>query len=118
MARKPQTYIKVWGFWPRSCWSRPVDLVGPYSKRQDLADQLRRVLDRLGRPHLETAREPECSVRTTAKAATPHRVADRLGEEAVRELIEAFQTGTPKWQLAERYGVSLSSVKRLIRDVK
>jgi hypothetical protein len=92
-----------------------VGLVGTYSKRQDLADQLRRVLDRLGRAHQEPVGDPELSVRTTAKADQPHRVVDRLGEQAVRELIEAFHAGTPTWRLAERYGISLSSVKRLLR---
>lgn len=100
----------------RPRWSVAVDLVGAYSKRQDLADQLRRVLDRLGRAHQEPAEDPRESVRTTAKAAEPHRVVDRLGEQAVRELVEAFEAGTSKWRLSEQYGISLSSVKRLIRN--
>lgn len=95
-----------------------MDLVGPYSKRQDLADQLRRVLDRLGRAHQEPAQDPERSVRTTAKAAVPHRVLDRLGEQAVHELVEAFRAGTPQWRLAERYEISLSSVKRMLREMR
>ena len=98
------------------CWWEGVDLVGTYSKRQDLADQLRRVLDRLGRAHEGPVEDPEHSVRTTAKAAEPHRVADRLGQRAVRELVEAFDAGTSKWRLAEQYGISLSSVKRLLRE--
>jgi hypothetical protein len=55
-------------------------------------------------------------VRTTAKADHPRRVVDRLGEQAVRELVEAFHAGTSKWRLAERYGISVSSVKRIIRN--
>jgi hypothetical protein len=43
------------------------------------------------------------------------RVRDRLSEAQVRQLVEAFQAGTPKHELAERYGISLSSVKRLLR---
>jgi hypothetical protein len=66
--------------------------------------------------HHEPAGDPEHSVRTTAKATEPHRILDRLGEEAVSELIEAFRAGTPKWRLAEQYGISLSSVKRLVRN--
>lgn len=31
----------------------------------------------------------------------PHRVVDRLGEDAVRELVDTFQAGTPKWRLAD-----------------
>ena len=40
------------------------------------------------------------------------RVVDRLGDEAVAELMAAFVAGATREVLAERYGVSLSSVKR------
>jgi hypothetical protein len=43
------------------------------------------------------------------------RVRDRLSEADVRELVEAFRTGTTKHELVERYGISLSSVKRVLR---
>jgi AraC-like DNA-binding protein len=99
-----------------TCVEPAVDLVGTYSKRQDLADQLRRVLDRLGRAHQERAEDPEESVRTTAKAAEPHRVVDRLGEQAVQQMIEERRAGVELRELAERYGISLSSVKRLLRS--
>jgi transposase len=33
----------------------------------------------------------------------------------MRLLVQAFESGTPKWKLAEQYGVSESSVKRLVR---
>ena len=92
-----------------------MDLVGAYSKRQDLADQLRRVLDRLGRAHQGTVEDPEHSVRTTAKAAVPHRVVDRLGEQAVRRMIEERQAGVEVRELATQYGISESSVKRAMR---
>lgn len=93
-----------------------MDLVGAYSKRQDLADQLRRALDRLGRAHQEPVEEPPQSVRTTAKAAVPHRVVDRLGEEVVQEMIEERQAGAELRELAARYGISVSSVKRILKS--
>jgi DNA invertase Pin-like site-specific DNA recombinase len=43
------------------------------------------------------------------------RVRDRLSEAEVRQLVKAFQAGTTKHELAERYGISLSSVKRVLR---
>jgi hypothetical protein len=95
-----------------------VELVGTYSKRQDLADQLRRAVHQLERSSQEAVKDPHRSVRTTAKADEPWRVVDRLGEETVRELVEAFQAGTPKWRLAAEYEISLSSVKRLVRTVR
>lgn len=39
---------------------------------------------------------------------------DRLGEQAVRELIEERQAGMELRELAARYRISLSSVKRLL----
>jgi hypothetical protein len=38
------------------------------------------------------------------------------GRAAVRELMEAFHIGMP-WRLAGRYGISLSSVKRVLRSI-
>ena len=48
----------------------------------------------------------------------PRRVVDRLGENAVREMIEARQAGAKLLELAEQYGISESSVKRLLREPK
>jgi hypothetical protein len=45
----------------------------------------------------------------------PRRVVDRLGEETVRKLVEARRAGTKLWGLVERYEVSESSLKRLLR---
>ena len=43
-------------------------------------------------------------------------VSDRLSTEDIETLLQAFRAGTPKWQLAEMYGISLTSVKRLVRQ--
>ena len=43
------------------------------------------------------------------------RLVDRLGEQIIRELLLDSGMGTPQRRLAERYGISLSSVKRLTR---
>lgn len=107
--------LRAPGAYSAGLTSSCLDLVGTYSKRQDLADQLRLVLDRLGRAHQEPAEDLKESVRTTAKAAEPHRVVDRLGEQAVRQLIEERQAGVELCELAARYGISLSSVKRIVR---
>jgi DNA-binding Lrp family transcriptional regulator len=46
-------------------------------------------------------------------------VADRgpAGQDDVEQLVVAFPVGTPKRELAERYGIRESSVKRLIRQL-
>ena len=42
-------------------------------------------------------------------------VADRLGEQSIRELIADRRAGATKGELVERYGISMSSVKRLLK---
>jgi DNA-binding GntR family transcriptional regulator len=43
------------------------------------------------------------------------RLVDRLGEQIIRELLRDSDSGATQRSLAERYGISLSSVKRLLR---
>jgi DNA-directed RNA polymerase specialized sigma24 family protein len=45
----------------------------------------------------------------------PLRVIDRLSADAEQAIVDAFMAGTPKWELAERYDLSLSSIKRLLK---
>jgi DNA-directed RNA polymerase specialized sigma24 family protein len=45
----------------------------------------------------------------------PFRVTDRLTTEAEQTLVAGFMAGTSKRELAEQYGISESSVKRLLR---
>jgi hypothetical protein len=45
----------------------------------------------------------------------PRRVVDRLGDEVVCELVEARRAGAKLRELVERYEVSESSLKRLLR---
>jgi DNA-binding Lrp family transcriptional regulator len=56
------------------------------------------------RPHIG-------SVAGTASLA----LVDRLGEQIIRELLRDSRTGTTHRALAEHYGISLSSVKRVLR---
>lgn len=43
------------------------------------------------------------------------RLVDRLGEQGVRDLLTDRRSGIRLSELAERYGISLSSVKRTIK---
>jgi hypothetical protein len=40
---------------------------------------------------------------------------DRLGEQIIRELLADRRSGATKRELVERYGISMSSVKRILR---
>jgi hypothetical protein len=44
------------------------------------------------------------------------RVRDKLSDEDVHALIKAFSLGTPKHVLADRYSISVGSVKRLLQQ--
>jgi hypothetical protein len=43
------------------------------------------------------------------------KLVDRLGELIIRQLVEDRQGGVATRELVERYGISLSSVKRILR---
>jgi hypothetical protein len=43
------------------------------------------------------------------------RLVDRLGEQDIRKLVADRRAGATMRALAERHGISLSSVKRLVR---
>jgi len=59
------------------------------------------------------------------KSSTSHRrppkrwrVVDRLGEQIILELLRDSRAGIPQRELAERYGISVSSVKRFVAIAK
>ncbi|WP_163513579.1 helix-turn-helix domain-containing protein [Fodinicola acaciae] len=91
-----------------------VELVGAYSNHPDLANTLVSTAQQL---HEAQARQgmDAPTVSSTGRSPQLWRVADRLNEDEIRLLIAAFMAGTPKVQLAKQYGISLSSVKRLLR---
>ena len=98
-----------------SGWSNAAmaDLTWTYSNRLDLADLLRRTQRWVSKDRRGPAQDPRPGVRARSASGVPRRVVDRLGEDAVREMIEARRAGAKLRDLAERYGISESSVKRL-----
>jgi hypothetical protein len=92
-----------------------VDLIGTYSNHRNRADLLKRTRRWLSEGRQTAFQDPKVSVRSTPKAVVPRRVADRLGDEVVRELVEARRAGAKLRELVERYEVSESSLKRLLR---
>jgi DNA-binding GntR family transcriptional regulator len=45
----------------------------------------------------------------------PWRLVDRLGEQTIQEMLHDSHSGATQRRLAERYGISLTSVKRALR---
>jgi hypothetical protein len=89
-----------------------VEAIRTYSNHGDRADQLRRARRWLSEDPQEPAGDRQVSVRAKPNSVIPRRVVDRLGEDVVREMIEARQAGMQVKEVAQRYGVSESSVKR------
>jgi hypothetical protein len=46
----------------------------------------------------------------------PWRAIDRLGEDQIQSLIESFQSGATVRELTERYPLSRTAIKKLLRD--
>lgn len=64
---------------------------------------------------------PTSQLQATTKGITTYharawRVRDRLSEQDIADLITAFNAGTPKHELAKRYGIGMKSVKLLLRE--
>jgi len=55
------------------------------------------------------------SVRSADGTRVQQRVMDRLGEAGVRRLASEFRAGVTTRELAERYAMSQSTVKRILR---
>lgn len=55
------------------------------------------------------------SVRSAEGARVQQRVMDRLGEAELCRLVSEFRAGVTKRELAERYAMSESTVKRIPR---
>jgi hypothetical protein len=90
-----------------------VELTWTYSNQKDLADMLRRARMWLSEDHRGPVQDRQVSVRARPNSTAPRRVAVRLGEAAVLEIIEARRAGEKLRDVASRYGISESSVKIL-----
>jgi hypothetical protein len=78
-----------------------VDPVRAYSNRLDLRDELG--IERFQRGgSAESSDDGSPSVRSSGRSERQWRVNDRLGEEALGDLVEQFRAGTSKRELAER----------------
>jgi predicted DNA binding protein len=58
---------------------------------------------------------PARSVKTIVRERGTRRLSNRLTDEQVRELVAAFESGSTRMELAERYGIGRTSVAKLLR---
>jgi hypothetical protein len=95
-----------------------VELLRRYSNRPELIKPLRAVLKRVrahdGGTDANSGRgEPS---RTIASPSEPWRLRDRLSEEQVEQLIAEYHAGATIMDVAARYGLGTTTVKRLLRQ--
>ena len=87
-----------------------VELVRRYSNRADLQERLAYARSRVGQ---DGAQEPESS--NTAWGRAPGMRRNRLTDDDIERLIAEFLAGTTKRVLSDRYAVSLTTVKNILR---
>jgi hypothetical protein len=87
-----------------------VEVMSRYSNRPDLLGPLLDLLRRIA----EGDREDEPGG-VESREGGSLRPSDRLSEADVCEIMARFGAGTAKHKLAAEYGISLSTVKRLLR---
>ncbi len=80
--------------------------MGRYSRHEPVLEALRVVRTRLATQRL---RRP-----ASTAATTRHKLAQRLQPETVTQLVTDYEGGSPTRALAERYEVSITSVKMLL----
>lgn len=88
-----------------------MELLSRYSNRQAQIEGMEDVLCRIAQGDQTTLAGGD---HLHSRART-WRVEDRLSAEQLDQLVAMFTAGTPKTVLAERFNISLSSVKRLLR---
>ena len=90
-----------------------VELCRRYSNRQDLVNPLVNVLEKIknGAPD---PRDDLVPVNGTQPGVW--RITDRLSPSDIESLVESYRSGSTMNAVAERYGVSVATVKRLARE--
>jgi hypothetical protein len=81
-----------------------------YSNRPDLLEQLRRVATILtddGEAGVDVESTTESVIRS-------RRLRDRFSSEDLQAMISLYRVGTTAREVAEKFGISLRSVKRLL----
>jgi hypothetical protein len=98
---------------PEQSWEDVVGVLARYSNREDLANALSDLLQRLERATPGTERQPR------QVAARPHvrrPVRYRLTEADMGRLVELYRSGATGKELAAQFGIGLSSAKRLLHE--
>lgn len=88
-------------------------MAGHYSNRPDLLQQLRKVAAILS----DGSQDDGAGTKgTTERVIRSRRLRDRFSPEDLQAMIDLYRTGTTARLVAEKFGVSPRSFKRLLRQ--
>jgi hypothetical protein len=88
-----------------------IEVIRRYSNRPDLLEQLRKVAMIVS----DGGQSVGTGVKvTTESVVRSRRLRDRFSSEDLQIMIDLYRSGTTARQVAEKFGVSLRSVKRLL----
>jgi len=88
-----------------------VEVLRRYSNRPDLLDPLRDVLRRIE----DGDQQDEPGVCSTGRGGGLRPIRERLSEAELAELVMSYRSGIRMRELALRYEISVSSVKRVVK---
>lgn len=90
-----------------------MELLTRYSNNSTLLDDLRHA--RQAAVSVDLDDEPELGGDRRAVSQTGWRVTDRLPVDGLREVVQYYRSGMTARELAEKFSISHSSVKRILR---
>lgn len=90
-----------------------MELLTRYSNNSTLLDDLRHA--RQAAVSVDIDDEPELGGDRRAVSQVGWRVADRLPVDGLREVVRCYRSGMTARELAEKFSISHSSVKRILR---
>lgn len=90
-----------------------MELITRYSNNSTLLDDLRHA--RQAAVSVDEDDEPELGGERRARNTRRWAVADRLPADALAEMADCYRAGMTACELAEKFSISHSSVKRILR---
>jgi hypothetical protein len=90
-----------------------VEVLPHYSNRPDLLRPMLEVLRRI-----EEGDKKDEPGGVESRESCSSRPSDRLSDADMCEIVDRFRAGVPKHKLAAEHGMSLSTMKRILRRVR
>ncbi len=92
-----------------------MELARHYSNQPQLLDDLRQAAKQL-RSELAPERDATPLLASAGPSQRPRLVSSRLSEDDITNLIAAYRAGASTAELATRFGIGATTVKKLLRE--